>query len=578
MERALMRVPSSLSIMEAPTMYSPFTRGTTYTGSRGCSTRTGRLSASSGRRSSSISPFTPRKSASSPRAARPLQSITARPARGSACTSTPKRMLTPSSLSLCTSALSAARGSRCASAAKYSARLKRPLSSGSRTASSSPVSSRDCAVRRANCCSSARSRPCATTSVPLVTVAGKRSRHQGMLSAPSCTMRAVELSSSHQGASMPPANQEQPAAASSPWRSSTSTCAPRSASSSAQVSPATPAPITVTRMASEVLTARTHRFGHRVRRHVQFPTGGAELLRHVAHSLRPRLGPYLVRDAHGAEFRSAHGTEMRHLVPFLGQGGIVEGAGGIRIERQVELVSPTKIKARPRQRVVSGARARVTLGKIRRERCDLVGDNAGLDVVAIRQSQVLLGRDVAQHRRAEPADHGCADGGGDVVVTGCDVSRQRTQGVERRLATDRELLVHILLDLVHRDMSRALDHHLAVVPPGDLGQLSQGLKLGKLRGIVGIRDGTGPQTVAERETHIVAAADLADLLEVLVEEALAVMRQTPLRHDGAATRHDARDTVHRERHVRQAHAGVDGEVIHALLCLLDERVAEDFPG
>ena len=40
-----MCVPSSLSIMVAPTMKSPSPRGTTYTGTRGCSTRTGRESA-----------------------------------------------------------------------------------------------------------------------------------------------------------------------------------------------------------------------------------------------------------------------------------------------------------------------------------------------------------------------------------------------------------------------------------------------------------------------------------------------------------------------------------------------------
>jgi hypothetical protein len=32
-----------------------------------------------------------------------------------------------------------------------------------------------------------------------------------------------------------------------------------------------------------------------------------------------------------------------------------------------------------------------------------------------------------------------------------------------------------------------------------------------------------------------------------------------------------------QRHVGEAHAGVDGEVVDALLALLDQRVAEDFP-
>ena len=63
-----------------------------------------------------------------------------------------------------------------------------------------------------------------------------------------------------------------------------------------------------------------------------------------------------------------------------------------------------------------------------------------------------------------------------------------------------------------------------------------------------------------------------------VEETLLVMRQAPLGHDRAAARDDARDAVGGERDVAQQHPGVDGEVIHPLLALLDQRVAIDLPG
>src|SRR5262245_62039824 len=62
----------------------------------------------------------------------------------------------------------------------------------------------------------------------------------------SATSSCAAPASSHQGASMPPACHEQLEAPSFVERSSTSTRAPRSASSTAQVSPATPAPTTVT--------------------------------------------------------------------------------------------------------------------------------------------------------------------------------------------------------------------------------------------------------------------------------------------------------------------------------------------
>ncbi len=127
-------------------------------------------------------------------------------------------------------------------------------------------------------------------------------------------------------------------------------------------------------------------------------------------------------------------------------------------------------------------------------------------------------------------------------------------------------------------MARALDHHLHVVLPGDARQFAQRLQLGELGGIVGIGDRAGTQAVTERERHIVGLHDVADVGEVRVEEALLVMRQTPLGHDRAATRDDAGHPVRGQRHPGQAYAGMDGEIVHALLRLLDQRVAEDLPG
>src|SRR6476646_9708666 len=56
---------------------------------------------------------------------------------------------------------------------------------------------------------------------------------------------------------------------------------------------------------------------------------------------------------------------------------------------------------------------------------ELVGDDSDLDVVAVWQAEVLLGRDVAKHRRAEPADHRRADAAGDMVVARGDVGDER---------------------------------------------------------------------------------------------------------------------------------------------------------
>src|SRR6266446_2783528 len=120
-------------------------------------------------------------------------------------------------------------------------------------------------------------------------------------------------------------------------------------------------------------------------------------------------------------YSAATRAEMRELGTFGGQGLIVELLGRLGVERQVEMVAPAELEARPRQRVVALARRRVALGEIRRVGGDLVGDDADLDVVAAGEPEMLLGRHVAEQCRAEPADHRRPDAARDVVVAGCYV-------------------------------------------------------------------------------------------------------------------------------------------------------------
>ncbi len=100
---------------------------------------------------------------------------------------------------------------------------------------------------------------------------------------------------------------------------------------------------------------------------------------------------------------------MRDLVRLLGQRLVVEVARGFGVEREVELVLPAELEAGARQRVVAGSGGRVPLGEIGGVGGDLVGDDAGLDVVAVGQAQMFLRRHVAEHGGAEPADHRRAD-------------------------------------------------------------------------------------------------------------------------------------------------------------------------
>ena len=53
---------------------------------------------------------------------------------------------------------------------------------------------------------------------------------------------------------------------------------------------------------------------------------------------------------------------------------------------------------------------------------NFVGNQALLNVFFIRQAEVLFWRHVAEHRAAEPADHGGANSRGEMVVARRDIS------------------------------------------------------------------------------------------------------------------------------------------------------------
>ena len=95
-------------------------------------------------------------------------------------------------------------------------------------------------------------------------------------------------------------------------------------------------------------------------------------------------------------------------------------------------------------------------------------------------------------------------------------------------------------------------------------------ELGELRLVVGVGDRSRAQAVAQAEAHVVRLHDLADLFEVRVEEVLLVVGEAPLGEDRTAARDDAGHAPRGQRDVRQAHAGVDREVVDPLLGLLDQ--------
>src|SRR2546423_14762513 len=93
-------------------------------------------------------------------------------------------------------------------------------------------------------------------------------------------------------------------------------------------------------------------------------------------------------------------------------------ASGLWIERQIELIFPTKLEAGLADGVVPVLSAGMTFGQIGGVSCDFVGDDAVFDVFLVWQTKVFFRGDVAKHGAAVPTDHGGADPAGDGVVTG----------------------------------------------------------------------------------------------------------------------------------------------------------------
>ena len=121
-----------------------------------------------------------------------------------------------------------------------------------------------------------------------------------------------------------------------------------------------------------------------------------------------------------------------------------------------------------------------------------------------------------------------------MVITGRDIGGQWPQRVKRRFVTPIELLVHIFFDELHRHMAGPLNHHLHIMLPRDLRQLTQRLQFAQLRRIIGIINRARTQAITQRESNIIGFHNFAYLFKMRVEETFLVMRQTPFSHNRSA--------------------------------------------
>mmetsp|Transcript_44052 Transcript_44052/g.82364 ORF Transcript_44052/g.82364 Transcript_44052/m.82364 type:complete len:541 (-) Transcript_44052:47-1669(-) len=220
----------------------------------------------------------------------------------------------------------------------------------------------------------------------------------------------------------------------------------------------------------------------------------------------------------------------------------------------------------------------MALRKIGRVGGDAVGNESSLHVLPVRQAQVLLGSDIAEHGSPHGPNVGSPNCAGDVVVARGDVRSQRSQGVERGLMAPFELLPHVLRNLVERYMAWPFIHHLDALGPGPLRQLTLDLKLAKLGFVIGILDAARTKAVTNAQGHVVLLADVQDVIPVLVRKVLLVFGDAKFGVDGAAAADDASQTLGSQGNEAQKNPRVDGPVVHALFGLFDQSLAKLLPG
>ena len=103
-----------------------------------------------------------------------------------------------------------------------------------------------------------------------------------------------------------------------------------------------------------------------------------------------------------------------------------------------------------------------------------------------------------------------------MVVARGYIGDDRAEGVEWCLVAFLQLALHVLANLLHGHMTRALDEGLHVLIPSTSNQLAHGVKLGKLGGIVGVGRTARAQTIAQRQGNIVLGNDIADIIKMLI--------------------------------------------------------------
>ena len=135
---------------------------------------------------------------------------------------------------------------------------------------------------------------------------------------------------------------------------------------------------------------------------------------------------------------------------------------------------------------------------------------------------------IAKHRATVPTDLRRSNPRRKMIVPRSNVGRQWPERIERGFVAPLDLLLHVLLNQVHRNMAWPFIHDLATFGPSSLSQFTLDFQLRQLSIIVRVSNRTWSQPVSNRETHIVSRTDIADIIPMFIQKILFLVMHTPL--------------------------------------------------
>ena len=185
---------------------------------------------------------------------------------------------------------------------------------------------------------------------------------------------------------------------------------------------------------------------------------------------------------------------------------------------------------------------------------------------------------IAEESRSACCCDGSSDCRCDVIIARSDICYDRSEYVERCTHAEGLLHLHVSLNLIHRHVSRTLNHHLNILLPRALCKLTESYELLNLAYIAAVCKAARAAGVAERDSYIILTADVQNLIVVLIERILLPCHAHPCKNKRTSTRYyvhlplvfsDLIDGLSRN-------AAMQRNEINSILCVKSDYVDEIF--